>query len=134
VQLPRTVDAETDEEPVRCEELSPLVVQQRAVGLDRVLDPYARTLDTLGQLDSAAEEVETHQRGLATLPGDRHLIGLVSVEQLGDVRLEHLVAHPEPVAGVQRLLHQEEAVLAVEIADRAGRLREHVELGGDRCS
>ena len=48
-------------------------------------------------------------------------------EQLADVGLEHRVVHAEPAAGVELLLRQEEAVLAVEVADRAGRLRHHVE-------
>ena len=118
-----------------CEELAPLVVEQRAVGLDRVLELLARAPVPLGQLDGAAEEVEAHQRGLAALPGDGDLAGPAATSSSWrDVGLEHVVAHPEPVARVERLLRQEEAVLAVEVADRAGRLGQHVELGGDRCS
>ena len=37
--------------------------------------------------------------------------------------------HPEPAARVQHLLGQEEAVLAVEVADRAGGLGEQVQAG-----
>ena len=48
-------------------------------------------------------------------------------KQLPDVRLEDGVVHAEPAAGVELLLGQEEAVLAVEVADRAGGLRHHVE-------
>ena len=75
----------------------------------------------------APEEVEAHERGLAALPGDRDLGRPVRLEELADVQLQHLVRHAESAARVQRLLGQEEAVGAVEVADRARRLGQQVE-------
>ena len=56
-----------------------------------------------------------------------------AVEQLPDVRLVDLRLHPEPAAGVELLLGEEEAVLAVEVADGSRRLRHHVERRGDHA-
>ena len=106
---------------------APLVVERRAVGLDRVGDLLARALVPLDVLDRALEEVEAHQRRLAALPADDHLGAGLRLEQLPDVGLEQLVGHPEPAAGVEHLLREEEAVLAVEVADRARRLGQQVE-------
>ena len=129
VQLARAVDAQADEELVRLEEGAPLVVEQRAVGLDRVRRPAVRALVAFDVLDRALEEVEAHQRRLAALPGDDDLRPRLRLEQLADVGLEQLVRHPEPAARVEHLLREEEAVLAVEVADGAGRLGEHMEIG-----
>ncbi len=69
-----------------------------------------------------------HQRRLAALPRDRHLgHARVRLDQLAQVRLEQLVGHAEARARVEHLLGEEEAVRAVEVADRARRLGEQVE-------
>ena len=64
----------------------------------------------------------------ATLPSDRDLVDLLRLDHLPDVSLQQIVGHPEPVARIQHLLRQEEAVLAVQVADRPGRLGHHVEV------
>ena len=51
----------------------------------------------------------------------------VGLQQLADVRLLQVLGHPEPAAGVEHLLGQEEAVLTVQVAHRTGRLDHHVE-------
>ena len=129
VHLAWSVDAHAHQESVLGEEGRPLVGDQRGVGLDRVFELHARSLPALGDLDRPPEEIDAHQRRLAPLPGNGDLGGGVRIEQLADVGLEHLVAHPEPVARVQRLLGKEEAIRAVEVADCPGGLRQHVELG-----
>ena len=130
--LARPVDRDPDEEVVLLEELRPLLVEQRGVRLDRVLGLLARACRyRVGELDRAAEELDAHQRRLAALPGDRHLgHARVRLDQLPDVRLEQLVGHAEPRARVEHLLREEEAVRAVEVADRARRLRQQVERAG----
>ena len=127
VQRGRSVDADPDEELVLGEQLAPLVGEQRAVGLDGVLHGLVGPAVLLDEGQGAAEEVDAHQRRLAALPRDRDLRAGLRLEQLADVGVEHLVGHAEPVARIQRLLRQEEAVLAVEVADRARRLGQHVE-------
>ena len=49
------------------------------------------------------------------------------LDQLPDVLLEQVVGHPEPAAGVEHLLREEEAVLAVQVADGACGLGEQME-------
>ena len=73
VEFGWTVDAEADEEVVLREERRPLVGEQRSVGLDGVQEALARPSESFGQLDRSTEEVQTHERRLATLPGDAHL-------------------------------------------------------------
>ena len=128
VHLPRPVDRDADQEVVLLQEPAPLVVEQGAVGLDRVEDPLARRGVLAFQLDGPPEEIQAHHRGLAALPGDHHLRGpRVPLEQLANIRLLQVFGHPEPAARVQHLLGQEEAVLAVQVADRARGLGHHVE-------
>ena len=123
----RPVDADANEVVVLLQELAPLVREQRAVRLNGVLERHPRLAVPLLDLDRSAEEVKAHQCRLAALPRDRHHRRGVGVDQLPDVALEHLVRHVETTAFVQLLLVQEEAVRTAEVADRAGRLRQHVE-------
>jgi len=83
---------------------------------------------TSSQLDGAAEEVKTHHRGFAALPGDDHLgrAGM-RLDQLAQVQLQQVIGHPEPAARIEHLLGQEETVGAVQVADRPGRLGQQME-------
>jgi hypothetical protein len=129
VQLARAVHAEANEDFVLLEEGAPRVVELRAVGLDGVRDLLSRPLVPLHALDRPLEEIEAHESRLATLPADDDVRACLRLEQLTDVGLEKLVGHPEPAAGIEHLLREEEAVLAVKIADRAGRFGEQMEIG-----
>jgi hypothetical protein len=51
---------------------------------------------------------------------------------LTDVILQHVIAHAEAAIGIELLLRQEEAVLAVKIADRTRRFGKNVKSGGRR--
>ena len=128
VELARPVDADPDEESVLDEQPAELVGEQGAVGLDGVDQSLVRTAVALAGLERTAEELDAHERGLASLPRHRDLGVGVRLEQLSHVRVEYLVGHSEPVTGVQRLLLQEEAVLAVEVADGTARLGQHMEI------
>ncbi len=131
VQRPRAVDRDPDEEVVLAKESTPVVVEERAVGLDRVEYSLARPGVSALELDRAAEEVEPHHGRLAALPGHDHLgRPLVCGKQLADVALLQVRRHPEPAAWVEHLLGEEEAVLTVQVADRAGRLRHQVKRQG----
>ncbi len=78
------------------------------------------------------EEVDTHQCRFTALPSDRYLGAGLRLEQLAYVGFQYLVGHTETVARVERLLGQEEAVFAIEVADRPARLREDMERRGRR--
>src|SRR5262245_15938432 len=127
VHLARAVDAETDEEAVLREERCPLVVEERAVRLDRVLEHLARTGELVRERDRTPEEVEPHQRRLAALPGHHDLAVRVRGEQLLQVTLQRRICHPQTVTWIQRVLGEEEAIRAVEVADRSSRLGQQME-------
>ena len=125
------VDRQPDQEVVLGQERTPLVVQQRSVGLDRVQDTLPRTGELLGQLHAAGEELQPLQGRLPALIRHRHLsIRRMGSEQLPQVRLVHLRCHPEPAVRVQLLLGQEEAVLTIQVAHRPRRLGHHMEHPG----
>ena len=121
------VHGEPEQEVVLGEEGRPLLVELGAVGLQRVLDDLAGLAVLLHQPHRLAVEVEAHERGLTALPGDGHALGAVALDELADVLLLRLIGHAELAARVERFLGEEEAVGAVEVADRAGRLGQHVE-------
>ena len=110
------------------EQLAPLVGEQRRVRLDGVVQELVRRAVLVGQCQRPPEEVDAHQRGLATLPGDGHLGDVLRFDHLTDVLGQQVVGHAEPVAWIQRLLREEEAVAAVEVADRARGLGEDVQM------
>ena len=126
VQRGRTVDAEAYQKVVLPKERGPFIVDQRAVGLDGVLNGHPGSEVFSLVCDRPAKEIQAHQRGLAALPGHDHLRYLVSFDELADIALQHLVRHAEAAARVEHLLGKEEAVVAVKVAGRAGRLGEQV--------
>ena len=128
VDFPRAVDAQADQEPVLLEELAPFLVDQRAVGLEIVLDPLERLGVFLFERDDLAEEIQPHQRRLAALPGEHHLRPGHARDVLLDEPLEHLVGHPAGAGPAgQRFLAQVEAVVAVQVAGGTARLDHDVE-------
>jgi hypothetical protein len=80
VELAWAVNAQADQEVVFLEERAPLVVQEDAVGLKRVLHDLAGPAVLLDELHGALEEVEPHQGRLAALPRHRDLRHAVRLE------------------------------------------------------
>jgi pimeloyl-ACP methyl ester carboxylesterase/class 3 adenylate cyclase len=130
MHLAGAVDAEADKEGVLLEEGTPLVVQAGAVGLDGVANHLAGTAVALDVVHGALEEVEAHEGGLAALPGDDDVGSGVGLQEQLEVCLQEVVGHAEAAAGVEHLLGEEEAVLAVQVADGPGGLDEDVVGGG----
>ena len=87
-----TVDGDAHEEIVFAEETAPLVVEQRAIGLDAVGDGASAAVDAL-QLQSAAIEVDGAQERFAPMPGEQHLRHGLGFHVLADELLQELVAH-----------------------------------------
>ena len=131
VQLARTIDADADQEVVFFEELAPLVVQQRTVGLHGVLKSHAWFAILLLVLDGFAVEIDPHQGRFASLPGHRDLVAAVGLDQLADIGFEGLFRHAEFAIGIEQLLVQEEAVRTGQVASRPAGLGEDVYSGGD---
>ena len=134
VHVWRTVDAEPDQKVMLLEEGAPFVVQLCAIGLHRMLQGCTGGLVLLSQLNRPPEEVQPHQGRLTALPGDGDLGDALRLEILPQILLQHLVGHAELAAGVELFLGQEEAVLAVQIADCACRLGQKVERRGQVSS
>jgi hypothetical protein len=123
----RPVDADADEIVVLLEEPRPFVVDQRAVGLDRVEHVHARRLIFVRQRDRALEEIHPAQHRLAALPRHLHLRPEGRFHELLDVSFENIVRHQRAFARrIEVFLRQEEAVLATEIAGRARRFCQEV--------
>ena len=120
VNFCRAVEAETDEELVLGKETRPVLVNQRAVGLERVLD-FAAGAIALLQFERAPVERDAEQRGLAALPGEQYrLPGGRRGDGLSHIGLEHLVRHAAGGAGVvERFLLKVEAIGTIEVAGRA---------------
>jgi len=128
VNVARAVDREADQETVLLEKLGPVLVEQRAVRLQVVLDPLPGLRIPFLQGHDLAKELEAEQRGLPPLPREHHLVPGHALDIVPDEALEHFVAHvPTARPAGQRLLAQIEAVSAVEIAGRARRLGHDVE-------
>jgi hypothetical protein len=126
MELARPVDAEPDEKIVLLEEGAPVIVEKHAVGLKRVLYDLLGPTVLFDELDRAPEEFEFHQRRLAALPRHRHLRRAVRLQQLTDVGLERSLGHPVLFVRIQRLLGQEEAIRAIDVARGPARLRQQM--------
>ena len=132
VQFARAVNAQPDQERLLGEEGAPFVIEQHAVGLDRVRDPLALRVFRL-QLDDPAEEAHAQQRWLAALPGERDFRQILLLDVLADERLKHVVRQAKRLAGrEQARLLKVEAIPAIEIAGRADRLDHDVKTRGRR--
>src|SRR5579872_1475695 len=72
VELARAVDAQAYQKIVLLEEGTPLVIEQDAVGLKGVFHDLFRSAVLFDKFDRTAEEIELHERRLASLPCHRH--------------------------------------------------------------
>jgi hypothetical protein len=129
VDVARPVERESHQEAVLGKEGAPPLVDQRAVGLERILDALAVGIAPL-ELQGAAVEVNAEQQRLAPVPAELHDGDIVGLDVLADVAFEQLVAHHRLTAAVLRRLVQIVAVAAVEVAARAGGLEHRHEGDG----
>jgi len=123
VNIFRPVDGESDEKLVARQKLAPCIVEQRAVGLECIVDSLAVCILFL-QRDDVIEEWNPQQRWLAALPGKADVLIRLRLNVLTNVGFEHIIRHAEftPTARVEIFLLQVVAVGAIEIADCAMRL------------
>ena len=91
VQFFRSVDAKANQEIVLLEESSPVIVKQRAVGLEIVSDTLVRLLVLLFEPDDLLEELQSQQSGFAALPRKHDLVAVLSFDVLLDVGFEDIV-------------------------------------------
>ncbi len=112
MKFPWTIHAESDEEVILAEEPAPLVVKQDAVGLEGVFDVGPWFLVLFLELDGMPEKIESHKRGLASLPGNGNPGSPMEFQELADIGLVDLRRHPEIASRVEALLLQEKTVAA----------------------
>ena len=127
VQVLGAVDGEPDQKFVCCEKCAPFVVEQGAVGLECGADALAVGVFLL-VFDHLAEVIDTEQGGFATLKGEVYFGARLSGDVVANKGFQALVRHlPLLVVGVELFFLQIEAVLAVQVADRADGLGNDVE-------
>ena len=132
VQFFGPIDAKPDEKIVRLKKRSPVIINERPVGLNGIDDALTRA----GRYFFAySTERWKNSRPImvlfATLPGDVDFRDPMALDQLADVGFQQVVGHVKATAGIEHLLAQKEAILAVKIADSARWLGKQVE-GGRR--
>ena len=91
---------------------------------------HARPLVLVLVFDGTPIEVEAHQGRFSTLPGHRHLVGAMGLDELPDILLQNLVTHAKVTAGVELLFVQKKAIGTVQVASRPGGLGQHVDSRG----
>src|SRR5512135_2361488 len=117
----RAVNGEANKEVLLMQELAPAIVYQRAVGLEIVLAPHMGRAVLLLQRDDFLEKIESEKGRFATLPGEDHLLVVLTFKVLADESLEHRIGNAPLLRLTQQLLLGEVvAVGAVEVAQCAG--------------
>ena len=91
MQVLRPIDAQTHQEIVALEELSPLIVQESTVCLQVVFDTLVRLLVLLPKLNNFAKEIQAQQCRLAALPREDNRVPVLALDILLDVRFKNLV-------------------------------------------
>src|SRR5690606_13218968 len=89
MEVGRAVDTDADEEVPLPEETAPVSVEERAVGLEAVEDFFAAGVPLL-EGDGTAEEIQSHEGGFASLPGEDHLGNVLRGDVPADIGLEDL--------------------------------------------
>jgi len=122
----RPIETEADEEITLPQKAAPGIVQQRAVGLQRVDHAHSRFATPLLQRHRSPEKVQPHQQRLPTLPAKGHLGHALGRDVLAGERLQHLVRHAKFGIGIQVRFGKIVAVGAVQVANRPARLEHDV--------
>ena len=122
-----TVDRNADQEFVYGEEFTPLVVEERAVGLEGIVDRFSVGIFFL-EGNNLAKEVDAEDGRLATLPCEGNFGDALCFDVLLDVAFENFWGHfPVGLFWVEFFFFEVEAVGAVEVADGADGLCHDVE-------
>src|SRR5690606_20078292 len=106
-----------NEKAILRKKLTPLVVEQCAIGLDVVFDALAGTCMPALKLKNPPEKRNAAKRRLATLPREYNGTGVESRELLLDEGLQRFVRHSRrPRSARQTRLREIETIVASEIA------------------
>jgi hypothetical protein len=120
VQLPRSIDTNTNEEPVFPEKFAPIVVQQDSIRLDGVMDHHAGPAIFLLKEDRFLKEIQAKEGRLTPLPCEGNFRDAVCFDGLPDILFENFIRHAEPAPRVQVSLTKVEAIPAGKVTPGSG--------------
>lgn len=124
------VDGDAHQPLFIVEEAAPLVRQQRAVGLQRILHPSAPCVLLL-QPDSLLVERQRAHQCLPAVPGEEHVRSGLAVHVFPDEAFQQFVAHHVfGVVGIKLALFRVIAIGAGQVAQGTGRLGHYVQWSG----
>ena len=103
MKLLRTIDRDPHQPIILLEEAAPLISQQRAVGLNGVVNGSARPILLLQFNHPFVERKGPHQR-LSPMPGEKHLRHGLRFNILLDEKFEQLITHRELARGLAVLI------------------------------
>ena len=125
-----SVHTQSDQELMLLEKSTPVIVQQGPVGLHGIDDRGARFLVFLQQFHAPSEEIQSHERRLAALPGHLDLRDVLRIDQLPDISFQQFVCHSESAAWIKHFLGEEKAVGTIEVAGSTCRFCEYMKVFG----
>ncbi len=127
MDLLRAIKADPHHEIVLLEKLAPFISKQRPVGLQRVADRLSLR-EWLLELDDPFKEIDPQKGRFPPLPDELNDRCGLGCDVIGYERGEDLIGHAVLLAGAEEgLLLKIKAVLAVEVAHRADRLRDDMD-------
>lgn len=115
VNIGRTVERDTKQEIVCNKQLAPRLINQGAIGLQRVFDAFTVGIFLLQQ-HCFSVKIDPQQQRLTAVPVELHDIYVIGLDVLADVTFEQLVAHHHLVAAILLRLIQVVTIVTIEIA------------------
>ncbi|CAB4591849.1 unannotated protein [freshwater metagenome] len=100
----RAIERQTYQHLFRCEKLTPLVVEQSPVGLQREFEESLWPGDFPRFRNKSSIELNTHEGGLTTLKGNSDFASAVCLDELGQVGRDEIVRHSKAIARIQLFL------------------------------
>jgi hypothetical protein len=125
LELLRATNAQPDEPIVLFEKAAPIIVEQRTIGLEIILDALPGTPVLLLEGYDFFEKGQAQQRRFPTLPREHDFASVLSLNVLPNVCFQHFVGHPRTRIE-QLLLGKVIAVSAVQIAQSPNGFHDHV--------
>src|SRR5258708_5475603 len=92
MKLARTIDGQSYQPVFGVQEFAPSVVEEHAVGLQRILNAFTTGVLLL-QLAYATEIADSQERGFSALPGEGDRRHGLRFDVLADVTFEHVLGH-----------------------------------------
>ena len=100
----RPIKRKTNQHVFRGKKLTPFVIKQRAIGLQREFEDSLWPSDLFRLRHKASVKVDAHKCGLATLKGNGDLSGPMRLNELRQVGRDEIVRHPKAITGIQLFL------------------------------